>query len=429
MTKSNILNGRKMKRSSVDMAFGAFRTTMLAVILLTTFTCINGEEEEGRTRISEEEEDIEFERQLSILNKPAIKTIKTEYGDVYNCVDIYKQPAFDHPLLKDHKIQIPEEYASKPSKFGLKEGCPQGTVPIRRMTKEDLKRAKSISKSNRRMTKEDLIKSFSKRNVVIIDPQKQGDGHEFAGFETIKTPGRVYHGAGANINVYNPAVQPEEFSSAMISIESGPLYQRNYIQFGWTVDPSLYGDSKTRLFTSWTKDNHLTTGCFNTLCGGFVHFNANVPLDFVFTNISQSMGEQFDVRLGVYQHNITKVWNFVIGDEEELIGYWPADIFSHLSIEADYIRWGGQVYSPNSEQHSAQMGSGVWRDGWYQETCYFRRVIDLDATYTPEVPNNAYIQRSDTRCYYADDNSYKDDYWQYSFGFGGTGGSPHQCRR
>lgn len=29
--------------------------------------------------------------------------LQTEYGEVYDCVDFYDQPAFDHPLLKDHK--------------------------------------------------------------------------------------------------------------------------------------------------------------------------------------------------------------------------------------------------------------------------------------------------------------------------------------
>lgn len=27
-------------------------------------------------------------------------------GDVIDCVDISHQPAFDHPFLKDHKIQV-----------------------------------------------------------------------------------------------------------------------------------------------------------------------------------------------------------------------------------------------------------------------------------------------------------------------------------
>ncbi|WJZ82238.1 hypothetical protein VitviT2T_002012 [Vitis vinifera] len=34
----------------------------------------------------------------------AVKTIKTKHGDIYDCVDFYKQPAFDHPLLKNHNF-------------------------------------------------------------------------------------------------------------------------------------------------------------------------------------------------------------------------------------------------------------------------------------------------------------------------------------
>ncbi|KAJ8643323.1 hypothetical protein MRB53_005071 [Persea americana] len=49
--------------------------------------------------------DLEIRRELKRLNKPAIKTIKSEDGDIIDCVDIYKQPAFDHPLLKNHTIQ------------------------------------------------------------------------------------------------------------------------------------------------------------------------------------------------------------------------------------------------------------------------------------------------------------------------------------
>lgn len=30
---------------------------------------------------------------------------QSEDGDIIDCVDINKQPAFDHPLLKNHKIQ------------------------------------------------------------------------------------------------------------------------------------------------------------------------------------------------------------------------------------------------------------------------------------------------------------------------------------
>ncbi|RVW41967.1 hypothetical protein CK203_091905 [Vitis vinifera] len=36
---------------------------------------------------------------------------ETEYGDIFDCVDINKQPALDHPLLKNHRVQ------KKPSVF------------------------------------------------------------------------------------------------------------------------------------------------------------------------------------------------------------------------------------------------------------------------------------------------------------------------
>lgn len=50
------------------------------------------------------ENDLEIERKLEMLNKPAIKSIQSEDGDVIECVDIYKQPSLDHPALKNHKI-------------------------------------------------------------------------------------------------------------------------------------------------------------------------------------------------------------------------------------------------------------------------------------------------------------------------------------
>ena len=28
--------------------------------------------------------------------------MQTKYGEIYDCVDFYKQLAFDHPLLKNH---------------------------------------------------------------------------------------------------------------------------------------------------------------------------------------------------------------------------------------------------------------------------------------------------------------------------------------
>lgn len=32
--------------------------------------------------------------------------LQSEDGDIIDCVDIYKQPAFDHPALKNHTLQV-----------------------------------------------------------------------------------------------------------------------------------------------------------------------------------------------------------------------------------------------------------------------------------------------------------------------------------
>ncbi|KAF5468086.1 hypothetical protein F2P56_012267 [Juglans regia] len=69
-------------------------------------------------------------------------------------IDIYKQPAFDHPALRNHTIQMRPSFTiqdetsstkgdSSPapalSQTWQKSGsCPEGTVPIRRIRKQDL---------------------------------------------------------------------------------------------------------------------------------------------------------------------------------------------------------------------------------------------------------------------------------------------------
>ncbi|XP_050259836.1 uncharacterized protein LOC126704888 [Quercus robur] len=66
------------------------------------------------------------------INKLAKKTIQTKYGDTYDCMNY----SYDLPTKSLHPNL-------NPSNFWLNgKGCPDGLVPIRRTTKDDLKRAK-----------------------------------------------------------------------------------------------------------------------------------------------------------------------------------------------------------------------------------------------------------------------------------------------
>ncbi|KAF6166314.1 hypothetical protein GIB67_038174 [Kingdonia uniflora] len=93
---------------------------------------------------------------LRKINKPAVKTIQSPDGDLIDCVLSHLQPAFDHSLLQGQKPLDPPETApeglnsssSVPETFQSwtvsGEFCPEGTIPIRRTTEDDLLRASSF---------------------------------------------------------------------------------------------------------------------------------------------------------------------------------------------------------------------------------------------------------------------------------------------
>ncbi|CAN6990772.1 unnamed protein product, partial [Brassica rapa subsp. trilocularis] len=121
-------------------------TVALVVITVIASPCVYGKQ------LSDQQE-IKVQRLLKQLNKPALKSIKSEDGDIIDCVPITTQPAFDHPLLKNHTIQMRPSFVPEGgSTFTKKEAkaitqvwhkngvCPNNTVPIRRTKKEDILR-------------------------------------------------------------------------------------------------------------------------------------------------------------------------------------------------------------------------------------------------------------------------------------------------
>ncbi|XP_026444285.1 uncharacterized protein LOC113344547 isoform X3 [Papaver somniferum] len=191
---------------------------------------------QGRNnKLVSKEEDMEINEKLKILNKPPMKSIKMKLGDMYDCINIYKQPAFDHPLLRNHKIQMKpnviqgeqieestSNMVSSDVRYKLK-GCPSETVPIRRTTKEELVNAKHLSNWIKR------------RHHVSAQPFAE----------------KQYYGARAEISLANPSIDPDKFSTSQIWIQNGPAEELNSIEFGWAVHPQLFGDNKTRVFGRW----------------------------------------------------------------------------------------------------------------------------------------------------------------------------------
>ncbi|KAJ0962695.1 hypothetical protein J5N97_027817 [Dioscorea zingiberensis] len=340
----------------------------------------------GRTNLTIDIEDMEIERQLKLLNKPAIKTIVEDNGDIFDCVDINKQLAFDHPSLKDHKIQLrpssfPDELFDEISsltnstsiEIGLKDGgCPLGTVPIRRVSKEDLIRMRSSLKHKKMMM-------HSPTN-----PQSGHGRHKWAVHRTRQNPKDPdhfqYYGASAFLNIYAlPRLQDTQFSTGLIWLVNDlSSNQVNQITAGWTVSPTTYGDSQTRLSTGWTVDSFTNTGCHDERCPGFVHVSKRIALGTTFTHLSTYNGPQYGIFLVIYRDPITLNWWLIYGREKEPIGYWPTKLFTNLANHANRVDFGGAAGNADGFD-MPPMGNGHFPNEGYRKTGFFELLKFIDS--------------------------------------------------
>lgn len=188
-----------------------------------------------------------IERHLEKINKPAVRSIESPDGDTIDCVQLHKQPALDHPLLKNHKIQrgVPQRPAFRAGRkrrnYTASDAasrawqtwhhvghCPEGTVPIRRSSVDDVLRAKSLYHYGKKRHPLLLARKVEAPDVV------SGNGHEHAIAYTGNT--QELYGAKATINVWDPSVQlSNEFSLSQIWILSGSFdgSDLNSIEAGW----------------------------------------------------------------------------------------------------------------------------------------------------------------------------------------------------
>ncbi|KAL5853472.1 hypothetical protein ACOSQ3_008590 [Xanthoceras sorbifolium] len=388
-----------------------------------------------------------IDRKLKLLKKPAVKSIKSEDGDIIDCIDIHKQPAFDHPALRNHKIQMRPSFdlptekidtrneSSQPVIFQTwqKSGsCPKGTVPIRRIRKQDLLRAASSveqlgtkppkfpSASNKTETKNSLSTDFNSTKLQILQTINRSTAF-------LVTVGYNYLGAQGDINVWNPKVDlPDDYTTAQIWLKSGPGDNFESVEAGWVVNPKLYGDRKTRLFAYWTKDSYKTTGCFDLTCSGFVQTGTQVALGAALYPWSSSGGPQYQVTFGIFLDPKTGNWWLKSGPNNIVIGYWPKNLFGYLSHSATMVQWGGEVYSQNVKKspHTwTQMGSGSFAEFLETSACFIKHVRIMDNSLQLKYPQWVGTGADEENCYTA--HNYVQGYTvEPVFFFGGPGQSP-----
>ncbi|XP_050264270.1 uncharacterized protein LOC126708524 [Quercus robur] len=126
-----------------------------------------------------------------------------------------------------------------------------------------------------------------------------------------------------------------------------------YVTSDGDVNPTLYNDTHTRLYT-FTKT--AKSSCFNTLCNSIIPVRTDIPLAIPLESIS-TPEQQFDLQLMLFWDSSNGNWFLKFGQDETVIGFWPKNVFTALGDGANYVEWGGEVFSPPGVP-SPPMGSG-----------------------------------------------------------------------
>lgn len=365
----------------------------------------------------------QLQKHLRRLNKPALSSIQSPDGDIIDCVLLSQQPAFDHPLLKNHKIQMrpnfPEQLSvnltkdetSKPQLWHSVGSCPSGTIPVRRTTKEDILRANKMKQYGRKFHRPVQMPTSA--------ASVSQSGHEHAiGY----VQGGSYYGAKATISVWDPSVQvANEFSLSQLWILAGSFNSDlNSIEAGWQVSPDLYGDNNTRLFTYWTSDAYQATGCYNLLCSGFVQVSDQIAMGATISPVSSYNGRQYDITILIWKDPKAGNWWMQFGDKY-VMGYWPSSLFTTLTKSAGTIEWGGEVVNSDAGgQHTTtQMGSGHFPSEGFGKSSYFSNLLLVDANNNLISPGSVSTFADKSNCYDVQSGSNSD--WGDYFYYGGPG--------
>ncbi|XP_077214006.1 protein neprosin-like [Tasmannia lanceolata] len=364
---------------------------MILIFLLAVSLIAGSQRVEGGRASLSREEDLELDRQLNLLNKPAIKTIQTEYGQIFDCVDIHKQPAFDHPLLKNHKIQfalqttLPGEYYG--TKATLNRWSPQVSLNV-------------------------SDKQYTATNIWMGDPIGNieigfvADGFHNTGCNDVLCPGFVQVSnllpMGLAIGLgseYNGTQYDDDFTfykdpeskdwwllfdrdNRRIGKRDGKCTDIESIVLEAYVNPTLYLDSYTHLHSYWTANGFHNTGCDDVLCPGFVQVSKSLPLGMVLKTSCEYNGTQIDDDFTVFKDPESKDWWLLLGPNRR-IGYWPKNLFhSEFADYAKTVQWGGEVFNAGTEAWPP-MGSGRFPDEGYTKASYIGNIqlIDKDGKY------------------------------------------------
>ncbi|XP_028058870.1 uncharacterized protein LOC114262703 [Camellia sinensis] len=235
---------------------------------------------------------------------------------------------------------------------------------------------------------------------------------QYAIVETIDGPNK-YSGASAVLSVHQPGVRGKQYSAGRMMIQNGP----DSLQVGWRVDPTLFGDSSSRLFIY---TNAGQSHCFNTNCPGFVIVDTDIPLGSVIEEVSIPGETPIELEIHILQDLVNGNW--WLGVANTNVGFWPKSILGGgLANLASHAEWGGEVFSPPGIPKPA-MGGGQFLIGSTRYDAYFR-TIALKSPSGGDINPHTYEFTNSRKLYDVKDEENKGVYFGHLVLYGGPAGS------
>src|ERR1700688_802203 len=231
-------------------------------------------------------------------------------GQHFDCLPIEQQPSVRGLGLSHVEIAPPPplEVAAEPGapaeprgkagspltlghhdSFGNEIRCAAGTIPMRRVTLEE-------------MTRFETLRQFFEKGPDGAGQIELQEG-KAAPPKPVYKDARAYEqvdnlGGSSLLNLWMPPIDTgatQVFSLSQHWYTGGNPVQT--VEGGWQAFPQKYNTVNSVLFIYWTADGYNRTGCYNLDCAAFVQVNSNWALGASFSHYSTPGGTQYEFDL------------------------------------------------------------------------------------------------------------------------------------
>lgn len=348
-------------------------------------------------------------------------------GQVFDCIPLMQQPSVRQLGLSGIATPPPTASGDTASEdalpaaektvdaFGNPQQCAAGTIPMRRITLQELSRYRTLAEFFRKYPPGAMQDDS---NGIDTSAHRWAHAYDFP----FNWGGEAVH------SVFRPAVMTRLSEVFSLSQQwysgkfSGSPSQT--AEVGWQVYPAKWGNLNPTVFIYWTRDDYKNSGCYNLDCAGFVQVSSRHPLGAALRPPGVVGGAQreeyFAYRL--YQGG----WWVAVGPtkaESVWVGYYPTKIYGRgqMYYYATEFDIGGETVGSG---RWPGMGSGQWATRGFRYAAYDRNIQYRDSNnllYAPRL--TPVVNGANTHnCYAITTPSYTSS-WLTNFYFGGPGGT------